>query len=172
MLGLPKGKVYLVEWNEEWENCFNLEKEEIIKKIGRHIILCHHIGSTAIKGLSAKPIIDIAIEINNFNEGYLCVDGLVSLGYKHRIIPELPDRHYFSKGELRTHQIHMFPKGSIYLKKQIAFRDCLIKDKMLCQEYQKIKETLSTEYSKDKLAYSDSKTDFINKTLEKLGFVE
>ena len=64
----------------------------------------------------------------------------------------------------------MFPKGSIYLQKLLAFRDCLNKDSKIKEEYQKIKEELSTEYNKDKLAYADAKTDFINNVLKKLGF--
>ena len=172
MLGLPKGSVFLSPWDSEWENYFLLEKEKIMNVIGKNIIVIHHIGSTSVKDLSAKPIIDMAIEINIFDDGFLCIDDLKILGYKHRIIPELPDRHYFSKGEPRTYQIHMFPKGSIYLQKLLAFRDCLQKDSKVKEEYQKIKEELSTEYNKDKLAYADAKTDFINNVLEKLGFRE
>ena len=170
MLGLPKGSVFLALWDEEWENYFRMEKEKILNQIGKYIMECHHIGSTAIKGLSAKPIIDIAIEIDKFDDGFLCIDGLKSLDYKHRILPELPGRHYFSKGEPRTYQIHMYPYGSIYLKKQIAFRDCMINDAVKRINYQKLKERLSAEYNKEKLLYADAKTQFINKTLKELGF--
>ena len=61
MLGLPKGSVFLSPWDKEWENYYLLEKEKIINFIGINIIAIHHIGSTSVKGLSAKPIIDMAI---------------------------------------------------------------------------------------------------------------
>lgn len=64
MLGLPKGEVFLIPWTKDWEIEFLLEKSKIEKKIVNYIVDIHHIGSTAVKNLSAKPIIDIAIEIN------------------------------------------------------------------------------------------------------------
>lgn len=66
MLGLPKGVVFLVPWTSVWEVEFLLEKSKIEEVIGEQIVAVHHIGSTAVKHLSAKPIIDIAIEIKIF----------------------------------------------------------------------------------------------------------
>jgi GrpB-like predicted nucleotidyltransferase (UPF0157 family) len=169
MLGLPKGKVFLVAWDEEWEKEFSIEKDKILKLIENYIISCHHIGSTAVKGLSSKPIIDIAIELKHYEDGFSCIDNLLTIGYKHRIIPELPDRHYFSKGEPRTHQIHMYQVGSIYFKKQIIFRDCLIENVEIRNEYHRIKKKYATEHSTDKLTYADAKTEFINGVLKKYG---
>lgn len=168
-LGLPKGEVFLVSWNKEWENEFNIEKNEIMKLIGTYVVSCQHIGSTAVKGLSSKPIIDIAIEINKFEDGFRCIHLLSNLGYRHRLINELPDRHYFSKGEPRTHQIHMYQTGNIYLKKQIIFRNCLIENEDLRNKYQKLKTQYALKYNNDKLAYADAKTEFIRKILEKYG---
>src|SRR5699024_10959881 len=111
MLGLPKGVVFLVPWTEDWLKQYLLEKEKIENEIEDFIIDIHHIGSTAIKGLSAKPIIDIVVEIKKFNEGKNCVIPLEKLGYIYHGTNILPDRHYFNKGEPRTHQIHMFQTG-------------------------------------------------------------
>lgn len=61
MLGLSKGEVFLVLWTEEWNKNFLSEKEKIQEEIGEYIMNIHHIGSTSVKHLSAKPIIDIAI---------------------------------------------------------------------------------------------------------------
>ena len=60
MLGLPKGEVFLVPWNEQWEEEYLREREDIKRKIGGYVIVYHHIGSTAVKSLSAKPIIDVS----------------------------------------------------------------------------------------------------------------
>lgn len=170
MLGLPRGEVFLVPWDELWEEEYLREKDNIRRKIGEHIVAYHHIGSTAVKHLSAKPIIDIAVEVNDFDDGYKCIPGLGEIGYEHRIIDELPERHYFSKGEPRTHQIHMYEKGNEYLKRQLAFRDCLRSNEGARKEYQKMKEELSKTYSANKLAYADAKAEFVNGVLSKLGF--
>lgn len=144
--GLPKGEVFLLPWTEEWETEFLLEKKKIETEIGELILALHHIGSTAVRKLSAKPIIDIAIELDNFQQGYNCVEGLERLGYSYKGINILPDRHYFNKGEPRTHQIHMYQKGSSYLLKQLAFRDYLIQHESARNEYQDLKEELSAHW--------------------------
>lgn len=122
MLGLPKGEVFLIPWTEEWEKEFLLEQEKIQNKIGEYILDVHHIGSTAVKYLSAKPIIDIAVEIDEFSEGKNCVSSLKEIGYSYRGTNILPDRHYFNKGEPRTHQIHMYQSGNEHLLEQLKFQ--------------------------------------------------
>ncbi|MBO9609499.1 MAG: GrpB family protein [Paenibacillaceae bacterium] len=74
-----------------------------------------------------------------------------------------------NKGEPRTHQIHLFQTGSIYLKRQLAFRDYLMNDYKALVEYKALKETLSRTHGTDKITYSHEKTDFINSIMEKLG---
>jgi GrpB-like predicted nucleotidyltransferase (UPF0157 family) len=162
MLGLPKGRVFLIDYTEEWATEYRKESERIIRLIGSKITGIRHIGSTAVPGLKAKPIIDIAAELADFKYGFLCKRPLKTIGYRHRIISELPERHYFSKGDPRTHQIHMFGPESKYLWEQIAFRDKLRSHPDLMKEYQELKEKLSSQYSTDKLAYADAKTEFIN----------
>ncbi|OAB42153.1 GrpB family protein [Paenibacillus glacialis] len=165
MLGLPKGQVFLVPWTEQWEIEFNEEEKNIRIEINDDILAIHHIGSTAIKGLSAKPIIDIAIEIKLFESGINCVEGLEKIGYSYKGTDVLPDRHYFNKGEPRTHQIHMYQTGSEYLNKQLMLRDYLRTNDIARLKYQELKERLSKENSEDKLAYADAKTDFVNKII-------
>src|SRR5699024_9500226 len=125
MLGLPKGEVFLIPWTEEWKKEFLLEKEKIRETIGEKIIDIHHIGSTSVKYLSAKPIIDIAIEIKDFNDGKHISSSIEHLGYSYKGTNILPDRHYLIKGEPRTHQIHMYQHGNKYLLEQLRFRDYL-----------------------------------------------
>ncbi|MFE6797607.1 GrpB family protein [Paenibacillus chitinolyticus] len=170
MLGLPKGKVFLMAWTAEWEKEFIWEKTQIENELGELILAVHHIGSTAVKNLSAKPIIDIGIELKDYQHGSECVQGLERLGYAYRGTNILPDRHYFSKGEPRTHQIHMFQTGSLYLEKILAFRDYLLKNDAALNEYQELKVKLSQKHEKDKLLYTDEKTEFINSILDSLGF--
>jgi GrpB-like predicted nucleotidyltransferase (UPF0157 family) len=169
MLGLPKGQVFLVPWCEEWEAAFKEEELKIRSEINEYILEIHHIGSTAVKGLSAKPIIDIAIEIEAFETGIKCVPGLEKIGYSYKGIGILPDRYYFNKGEPRTHQIHMYQAGSEYLHRQLILRDYLRTNDLAREQYQELKERLVQQNSSDKLQYADAKTDFINKLIMEAG---
>jgi GrpB-like predicted nucleotidyltransferase (UPF0157 family) len=169
MLGLPRGEVFLVPWDESWEGEYSDETAAIRLKIGAYVVACHHIGSTAVPGLSAKPIIDIAIEVEAFSDGFKCVPGLAQIGYRHRIIEELPGRHYFSKGEPRTHQIHLYKRGNEHLRRQIAFRDCLRGDDTIRGEYQRLKKELADAHKTDKLAYAAAKTEFVERVLSQHG---
>ncbi|PAV27742.1 hypothetical protein CIL05_20220 [Virgibacillus profundi] len=168
MLGLPKGAVFLIPWTEDWEREFILEKERIQNKIGNYTVAVHHIGSTSVKHLSAKPIIDIAIEINDFNGGEFCISPLEEIGYSYKGTEILPDRHYFSKGEPRTHQIHMYQSGNKYLLEQLKFRDYLRKYDKARVEYEQLKLKLSKTNKNNKHRYAEEKTDFVKSILEKL----
>ncbi|MGG6447656.1 GrpB family protein [Pseudobacillus badius] len=168
MLGLPKGEVFLIPWTEEWERAFLIEKEKIQDKIGEFIVDVHHIGSTAVKQLNSKPIIDIAVEIKEFSEGKKCVSFLEKIGYSYKGTNILPARHYFSKGEPRTHQIHMYQSGNKYLLEQLKFRDYLRNNAEARNEYEQLKLELSVSNKNNKHKYSEEKTDFVKSTLEKM----
>src|SRR5690625_1794580 len=168
MLGLPKGEVFLIPWTEDWERELILEKERIQNKIGNYTVAGHHIGSTSVKHLSAKPIIDIAIEIRDINKGAFCITSLKEIGYSYKGTQILPDRHYFSKGEPRTHQIHMYQRGNKYLLEQLRFRDYLRNHDEARIEYEQLKLKLSELNKNNKHQYAEAKTDFVKSILEKL----
>lgn len=166
MLGLPRGEVYLVPWTSEWEDEFELEKKRIENVIGQSIVAVHHIGSTAVKNLSAKPILDIAIEIKNFNDGVQVSLLLEGFGYAYKGTNILPDRHYLIKGEPRTHQIHMYQSGNKYLLEQLKFRDHLRKNDEDRLEYEQLKLKLAQANKDNKHNYADAKTAFIKSIVE------
>src|SRR5690625_1182959 len=168
MFGLPKGEVFLVPWTDDWTKEFLLEKKRIQNKIANYVVNIHHIGSTAVKWLSAKPIIDIAVEIKEYNDGEYCVNPLKNLGYLYGGVDILPDRHYFYKGEPRTHQIHMYQAGNKYLSEQLGFRDYLRSNENNRKEYQELKIRLSNVNKHNKHKYADEKTEFVNSILAKM----
>lgn len=110
MLGLPKGQVFLVPWTQEWQVAFEKEKKQMQEALEPLEVKIHHIGSTAVENLSAKPILDIAIELPDFEAGIKCIEPLEKMGYSYIGTNILPERYYFIKGEPRTHQIHMYEK--------------------------------------------------------------
>lgn len=168
MLGLPRGVVFLVPWSVEWVKEFEMEKKRIVEVIGQYTVNVHHIGSTAVKGLSAKPIIDIAIEIDDFLDGEQCVTALEGLGYSYKGTNVLPERHYFNKGEPRTHQIHMYQTGNRYLLEQLNFRDYLRSNELVRSEYEQLKLNLSILNKNEKHKYAEGKTDFVQLILERI----
>ncbi|MGD6796008.1 GrpB family protein [Metabacillus indicus] len=167
MLGLPRGEVFLVPWTNEWITEFETEKQHIQDLIGPYIHRVHHIGSTAIEGLCSKPIIDIAVEIHDFSDGEKCASALEKIGYAYRGTIVLPERHYFNKGEPRTHQIHMYETGNRYLAEQLKFRDYLRRNEQQRKEYEQLKLALAHSNSKDKHKYAEEKTEFVKAILEK-----
>ncbi|PRS80146.1 MULTISPECIES: GrpB family protein [Bacillus] len=168
MLGLPRGEVFLVPWSVEWVKEFEMEKKRIVEVIGQYTVNVHHIGSTAVKGLSAKPIIDIAIEIDDFLDREQCVTALEGLGYSYKGTNVLPERHYFNKGEPRTHQIHMYQTGNRYLLEQLNFRDYLRSNELVRSEYEQLKLNLSILNKNEKHKYAEGKTDFVQSILERI----
>src|SRR5690625_1693119 len=145
---------------------FRSEKENIQSKLEPYIVNIHHIGSTAVKDLSSKPIIDIAIELKKFSDGEKCIPALEAIGYSSHGTSILPDRHYFTKGEPRTHQLHMYQTGNQYLIHQMNFRDYLRKNSVAKNKYEKLKINLSKKNSHDKYKYAEEKTAFVRKILE------
>ncbi|PFA22696.1 MULTISPECIES: GrpB family protein [Bacillus cereus group] len=171
MLGLPRGEVFLVPWTKEWEIEFLKEKQLIESQIGEYIFAIHHIGSTSVPYLSAKPIIDIAIELKNFDDGLKCIAELEKLNYRYRYRDRvLPERYYFNKGEPRTHQIHMYEKKHKYLIEQLSFRDYLKNNDAARIEYEQLKIQLSNANPNNKHKYADDKTHFVKEILTNINF--
>lgn len=90
------------------------------------------------------------------------------LGYSYKGTDVLPERHYFNKGEPRTHQIHMYQRHNKYLLEQLNFRDYLRNNEQARSEYQQLKLKLSRLHGNDKHKYAHEKTDFIKSILEKI----
>jgi GrpB-like predicted nucleotidyltransferase (UPF0157 family) len=170
MLGMPKGEILIVPWSKEWEREFLQEKEKIEKQLGGRITAVHHIGSTAVEKLNAKPIIDIAVEVEEFKDGEKCIRPLEELGYTYKGTDIVPDRYYFSKGEPRTHQIHLHESGNPYLQEQLQFRDHLRTNEQARIDYEELKKHLASEAGGDKYHYNEGKTGFIQEVLKQKYF--
>lgn len=163
MLGLPNGLVTIARWEPEWTSYFEQERKLILDLMKDYDVIVHHIGSTAIKHLDAKPVLDIAIEVKDFSAIKKQIDLFEQLGYHCMGDQILPDRFYFIKGDPRTHQIHFYRSGSSFLQEQLVFRDALREDDSLRQAYQELKYELATSFAEDKHAYAAKKTDFVTR---------
>ncbi len=92
--------VVIVDYDPRWPAMFREEQEAILRAIGPHVVAVEHVGSTAVPGLGAKPIIDILVGIGSLNEASACIRPLEALGYRYvpEFEAEFPERRYFDKG--------------------------------------------------------------------------
>jgi GrpB-like predicted nucleotidyltransferase (UPF0157 family) len=166
-------KVDIVSYDPIWLKLFKDEEEflntnfpEIIKRI-------EHFGSTAIPGISAKPIVDMLIEVTSLKETKkFIVPVLKSLGYDYFWRPEIdkpPMYAWFIKRNSagnRTHHLHMVEANS-KLWERLYFRDYLREHQEAAEQYETIKTELSQKFPNDREAYTKAKTEFISSVTEK-----
>ena len=168
-MGLEVGKVNLEKYQNNWKEEFKKEKYNL-EKIFREVALeIEHVGSTAIPGLSAKPIIDIALALNSledFDEFKYYYDNHEDYSIKDtREIGEILLR----KGpeSNRTHFIHIVKKDSDRYKNMVLFRDYLINNPEELKAYEDLKKELAIKFKDDRKSYTASKNEFITDIINK-----
>jgi len=166
MLGLERGLVRLVPYATEWKVYFEREKVALEALLGSMILAIEHIGSTSIPGMVAKPIIDIAIGVVDFEEAKTCIPLIESLGYEYKGEFGIPHRHYFVKGDPRLFHIHMSEVSCAEWQNTLLFRDYLRIHPDMAEEYAQLKLQLAKKHPQDREAYLDGKTAFVEKVLQ------
>lgn len=170
---LQKDCVNLVSYDSEWPLLAQIEIDKIKSVFPVDAIIdIQHVGSTAIVGLSAKPIIDIQIAVSSLeNIKLLAVPGLQKLGYEYWANNPDPKQMFFVKGmppygEKRTHHVHIFEQDSEHWCNKLLFRDYLRLHSDVANEYEQLKLKLAHEHLYDREKYTDAKMDFVNKVLQ------
>ena len=168
-----KENIDIVPFNPQWVNLFKEEAKCLKDKFPFLIKRIEHFGSTAIPNLSAKPVVDMLIEVTSFKEvKKKIVPALTALGYDYFWRPEIdkpPMYAWFIKRDKngkRTHHLHMVEKDST-LWDRLYFRDYLREHPKTAREYEKLKTHLATEYPNDREKYTKAKTEFIVSVTEK-----
>ena len=166
--------VVVEKWNPKWKDEF----ERIVDSLGEDVIYnsvkIEHIGSTSVEGLSAKPIIDLDIVIEN--DKFEIIKRLLNdKGYKHEGDLGIEGREAFSysgKEELMTHHLYVCTKDSEELFKHITFRDFLKNNPALASEYSKVKEQAAVLYPDDIDKYMEFKSEIIEKIYKRCGLLK
>ena len=166
MVGLEKDTVRLLPYTNEWKRLFEEEKSLLQTAVGIFVLDIQHVGSTSISGMLAKPILDIAIAVRNFEKAHVCIEPIEQLGYEYRGENGIPRRHFFVKGNPRTHHIHMNELGSRDWNNQVIFRDYLVRHQKVAKEYAELKTELAKRYPADRQSYLDGKSPFIERILQ------
>ena len=163
--------VVIVEYDPQWPTLYEEEKERILAVVGRVIVAVEHIGSTAVPGLGAKPIIDIMAAVPHLADAEQCIEPLETIGYEY--VPEyndiIPERRYFHKGppEGRTHHLHIVELTSEFWERHLLFRDFLRTHPEEAQQYDLLKKELAVRFRSNREAYTDAKTSFIESAVAK-----
>jgi len=157
-----KRRVGVVSYNPNWKEMYKEESEKIKNILNDIIIDIHHIGSTAIPGIKAKPVIDILVEVKDIEGVDQYNHKMRELGYEVMGEYGIPKRRFFRKGEnKRTHHIHIFQVGNEEIGRHINFKEYLIACPDKAREYSKLKEKLVNKYTYDVKNYTNGKSDFI-----------
>jgi GrpB-like predicted nucleotidyltransferase (UPF0157 family) len=152
-----------------WPARFEHERAALEEAIGEWA--CggiHHVGSTAVPGLIAKPIIDILVGVENLEASRACFEPLGKLDYLYA--PYRADEmHWFCKPHpsRRTHHLHLIPTDSRRFRDELAFRNWLRASPAAAKEYAALKRGLADRFSHDREAYTDAKSEFISSTLRR-----
>tara|TARA_B100001142_G_C14111165_1_gene569166 strand:+ start:152 stop:658 length:507 start_codon:yes stop_codon:yes gene_type:complete len=166
-------KINIVPYSDEWPLLFEIIKKEIKKSIVDNDFIIEHIGSTSVKKLASKPIIDILIGVRS-DELDKYIDPIKNLGYTHikEYEIEIPDRRFFffEKSNKRIAHIHLVKQNSKWFKRHIAFRNELRVNKIIRKKYQRLKYSLAEKEWKDGNEYADAKTTFIRAVEKTLKF--
>ncbi len=161
--------VIIVEYDPQWPALYEQERAQLAQVLGGLAVGFEHMGSTAVPGLAAKPLIDIMVLVEKMAGPEVYAGPLQSLGYWSPIIYK--DHIFTLKGQPRTHHIHIFEQGSYEHLRHLAFRNYLRTHHEVAQEYSALKRQLAEKYKLDRDNYTESKTGFI-KALEILALQE
>jgi GrpB-like predicted nucleotidyltransferase (UPF0157 family) len=159
--------IRVVEYDSDWPVRFASERAALLDRIGPWITGgIHHVGSTSVPGLPAKPVIDILVGVESLDRSRPCIDAVAPLGYLYA--PYLDDEmHWFCKPHpaRRTHHLHLVPTGSRRYREELAFRDALRADRDLAARYAALKRDLAARFGDDREAYTTHKGPFIRAVL-------
>lgn len=167
-MGLKVGEVKLEKWNSRWREDFEAEKQNLLKFFGDAVMSIYHIGSTSVKGLDAKPIIDIAVGMNKLSD-FEKVRGKFEETSQYSVkLDNAPDEILIRKGpeDNRTHFIHVMEQNSERLKSSIAFRNLLQNNPEARNEYLELKRELAKRFPHDRKSYTSGKDNFIQRKLQ------
>ena len=167
-IGMKRGTVYLEPHQTEWERAAEETIRTLKNILGNSAADIQHIGSTSIRTISAKPIIDIAVAVNDYELILSKRDVLENADIIFRF-DERPEQLLFVMGDFekdtRSHHIHVVIYGSDEWNNYINFRDYLNSNIKAAREYEAVKLKLAEQYPDDRIAYTDGKQEVIDKLL-------
>jgi len=157
----------VVPHDPAWRQKFELEAAELASALGPAAVAIHHIGSTAIPGVVAKPVIDVLVEATSVEAIDDRTESVEALGYEAKGEFGIRGRRYFRKDDaagVREYHVHAFEAGSENVARHLAFRDYLRSHPAVAEAYSRLKRELARRHPSDIEAYRAGKDPFIQAT--------
>jgi GrpB-like predicted nucleotidyltransferase (UPF0157 family) len=159
--------VAVVAYDSAWPRLFAEESERIRAALGNAVAAVEHIGSTAVPGLAAKPVIDVLAGLRTLDLTRDQVDAMESLDYEYLGEYGIPGRLFFRKGRPRSHHVHAVLHRSDLWERHLAFRDYLRAEPDESQRYGNFKRNLAAEVRGDRERYWEGKSAFVYEVQER-----
>lgn len=157
-------EITIEKYSKDWPTLFQEEYDAILSAVPIALHAVHHIGSTSVIGLSAKPIIDILIEVDDLGELDSTNRYFESLGYECMGEYGISGRRFYRKGiARRSHHIHAFEKDSIGARRHLAFREYIRAHPEIAREYESLKMSVAANSNGDISKYCEGKDAFVSK---------
>jgi len=161
--------IYIVPYNPDWQRHYETEAEQLRRVFGDLLLAIHHIGSTSVVGLPAKPIIDMMPVVRDIEQVDTLNEAMMELGYTARGENEIQGRRYFTKGSdaHRTHHVHIYAPEHPEVAAHLQFRDYLRTHPAEAQRYGDLKQQLALQFTNDIYGYMDGKDALVKKLIAK-----
>jgi GrpB-like predicted nucleotidyltransferase (UPF0157 family) len=162
--------IVVVDYDPEWPRTFEVLRDHVHGVVSDLAIAIEHVGSTAVPGLAAKPIVDIDVVVPA-GQVAEAIARLTALGYAHKGDLGVPGREAMRHPpHLTRHHLYVCPAGNLALANHLAVRDRLRADAAAARAYGDLKKRLAVEYADDVDGYVAGKTAFILDVLRQAGF--
>jgi len=165
--------IEVVDYDPNWIKAFEDEASALTNVFAPRLLEIHHVGSTSVPNLAAKPIIDILVILDDTSDIDRFSPAMERLGYRVRgecldaVIPGTPGRFYFTKDTngVRSHHAHVCAKGHQEIFDKLTFRDYLRANRDVADAYEELKRGVATDHRFDNIGYMRAKDHFVKSTL-------
>ena len=156
-------KVEVLPYNPSWQALYRAEALRLRPTLGENLVGLHHMGSTAVLGLAAKPTIDILMVVRSHVDLDSKTEAIEALGYQAKGENGISGRRYFQRldGEVHLFHLHAYQEGHPDIRRHLNFRDYLRAHPETAQAYADLKRTLAAQFTWEPKCYTQGKTDFI-----------
>ncbi|MDP9455807.1 MAG: GrpB family protein [Actinomycetota bacterium] len=162
--------VYVVPYDPRWPGLFEIERARVEAVVGGLVEAMEHIGSTAVPGLDAKPVVDLMAGVRSLRDADRCIGPLEGIGYSYWSDDPRAYRRYFvrfadAERTARTHNLHIVETTHGFWERHLLFRDYLRTHPETAREYARLKHELAVRFRHDREAYTEAKMGFIEAVL-------
>jgi GrpB-like predicted nucleotidyltransferase (UPF0157 family) len=160
--------IIVVEYDPEWPKIFEVLRDRVAAALGDLTIAIHHVGSTSVPGLAAKPIIDMDVVVPSSACISAAIERLATLGYVHEGDGGIPGREAFRwPPDMPCHHLYVCPAAGEECRRHLLFRNYLRAHPAEAEAYAALKRSCAGMFPNDRTAYTNAKTVFVEERLRR-----